>query len=106
MNTVILIFLSLFATIGLAFIIDGTVKYLIYDANSVSDIVLDIKVTGDNDAITDILQLIYNETYFMKSRKDRIKIRIIDDGISACVKKNLNRFIEEHENITYKMRTE
>lgn len=106
MNTVILIFLSLFATIGLAFIIDGTVKYLIYDANSVSDIVLDIKVTGDNDAITDILQLIYNETYFMKSQKGRIKIRIIDCGISACVKENLNRFVEEHENITYKMRTE
>ena len=106
MNTVILIFLSLFATIGLAFIIDGAVKYLIYDRNSVNDMEINIHLTGDNEAIPDILQLIYNETYFMKTQSGGIKIVVTDDGMSSSNRRNLNGFINEHENITYRIRTE
>ncbi len=102
MNTVILIFLSLFATIGLAFIIDGVMKYLVYDAGSVSDMELSIRLNGDNECITDTLQLIYRETYFMKTKNGRIKIRIIDDGISNNIRRGLNEFIKDNENITYK----
>lgn len=101
MNTVILIFLSLFATIGLAFIIDGVMKYLVYDSRSVNDISITVSLSGDNEGIADMMQMLYNETYFLKGKNGRIKIHIIDDGLSKFNQENIDKFIKERNNVTY-----
>lgn len=101
MNTVLLIFLSLFATIGVTYVIDTIRRLCLYNKYSISDIDITIKVKGDNELLYEMMEMLCLEILHYGTANGCSRIHIIDDGLSKLNQENMDLFANNHKNIFF-----
>ncbi len=99
MNTIILIILSLFATIGLAFIIDSIIKYILYDRSSVSHMEIILELEDGIGSPGDIIHIIAEATAKFTTKNGPCHITVIDQGLSLHKRKDIDNTALLYNNI-------
>ncbi len=101
MNTVILIILSLFATIGIAFLIDAAVKSILYDKSCVADMEVILSLSGDSERLPEMLRIFVEDTFTYKTINGFCKITVIDKGLSKLNQENMDNIAHFYDNVRY-----
>ena len=101
MNTVILIILSLFATIGIAYIIDASVKSILYDKAGIADMELTLWLRGDGDTLCDMVRVFTEDSFTYRTRKGSCRITVVDKGLSKRNQENMENIAQYYENVSF-----
>lgn len=101
MNAVILIILSLFATIGIAYIIDAVVKSILYDKAGLADMELVLYLRGDGDALSDMVRIFIEDSFTYKTRKGYCRLTLIDKGLSKRNQENMENIALYYNNVSF-----
>ena len=101
MNAVILIILSLFATIGIAYIIDAAVKIALYDKQGIADMELVLYLCGDGETLCDTVRVFVEDSFTYRTRKGYSRITVVDKGLSKRNQENMDKIAQCYKNVSF-----